>query len=216
VGLILVEQRGILVGKNRQSTMGRPMSRHLFLFALLLLRTTESFGQQPSSGNTLQLSDLVHEVDVALLQVADKVEANNLMTLEKAVLEVNTTTKDDGHGDLSVYVVELGGSSSDEYASKVTLTLKPPPPGSPSQISNVQLADALRNAILEGVRAIKAAGTGQPPLLADELVASVHFAVTRDAKGGLTLKFLSFGASIGGGLASSQVQTITVTYKPRQ
>ena len=43
--------------------------------------------------------------------------------------------KVEGDGKISLWVIELGGGQNAGYASTVTLTLKPPPPGSPSNIA---------------------------------------------------------------------------------
>jgi hypothetical protein len=189
-------------------------AKYLFAFTLLLAWFLVSSAQSASAEDTLPLADLVREVDVALLQVGEAEEAQqNLPKLEKAVLEVNTSIKKNLEGKFSLFVVEFGGKGSNEYASKVTLTLKPPPPGSQSNIGAAQLADSLRESILAGALAIKAAKTGNPPLLVDNLVASVHFAIVRDGTGKLAVKFPPFEVSGGGGIGNSQVQTITVTYK---
>jgi Trypsin-co-occurring domain 2 len=161
----------------------------------------------------LSVADLVREVKVALLKVAEAVEAQDLPKLDKAELEVNTSIKTDGDGKVSLWVVELGASGKSEYASTLTLTLRPPPPGSPSNITAVHLADALSEAILAGARAIQAARKGDPPLLADELIASVHFGIERNGKGNFGVKFRPFEASAGASIGTAQVQTITVTYK---
>jgi hypothetical protein len=121
--------------------------------------------------------------------------------------------KVEGNGKISLWVVELGAGQNAEYASSVTLTLKPPPPGSASNIAAIHLADALREAIISGARAIKEAGEGNPPLIADKLEASVRFALDRDASGKLAIKFPPFEVSGGGGVKGAAVQAITVTYK---
>jgi hypothetical protein len=183
------------------------------LLAFLLIAPTSVLAQTSAGDAALSLTDLVREVKVALLQVGEAAERQNLPKLESAVLAAKTSMKLEGDGKISLWVVELGGSQNNEYASTVTLTLKPPPPGSSSNIAAVHLADALREAIISGARAINAAAQGNPPLVADKLEASVHFAVERDASGKAAIKFPPFEASGGGGVKSAAVQTITVTYK---
>ncbi len=185
----------------------------VWLFALLLIAPASAAQTVSNDGGALSLSDLVREVKVALLQVGEAAERQNLPKLESAVLETKTSMKVEGDGKISLWVIELGGGQNAEYASTVTLTLKPPPPGSPSNIAAVHLADALREAIISGARAIKTAGQGNPPLIASKLEASVHFAVERDAAGKLAIKFPPFEVSGGGGVKSGAIQTITVTYK---
>jgi hypothetical protein len=178
--------------------------------SLLMVNFTTDLAR--SAENELSLSDLVREVKVALLQVNEAAENQHLPALNNAVLQANTSMKVDDHGKISLWVIEIGGGQSHEISSNVTLTLKPPPPGSSSNIETVHLADALKEAILAGARAIDVAKEGNPPLIADKLEASVHFAIQRDAKGGISVKFPPFDASAGAQFTGNELQTITVTY----
>lgn len=189
------------------------MGRIVWLLVFLVILPFEGIARSIVPGVDLSLIDLVREVKVALLKVADAIEAQKLPALDKAELEVNTSMKIDGEGKVSLWVVELGSSGKNEHVSTVTLILRPPKPGSPSDIAAVHLAEALSEVILAGARAIKEAEKGDPPLVADELVASVNFAVDRDAKGNVRLRFPPFDASAGFVVAAAQVQKITVTYK---
>jgi len=165
-----------------------------------------------AQGDTLSLADMVREVKVALLQVAETTQAQHLPKLEKAVLSVNTSIKIDAQGKVNLWVIELGSGGLNEYSSDVTLTLVPPPPGSESNIGSVHLAEALSGAIIAGAQAIASAKEGKPPLIAQGLEASVRFALQRDASGKVGIKFPPFDASVGAGIASDQIQTIRVTY----
>jgi len=187
------------------------MHRIIWLIAFLMLVPTNGTAQTASDSGPLPLEELVRQLKVALLQVAESRE--KLPKLDNAMLVAKTSVQLKGDGKISLWVVELGGGQNNEYATTVTLTLKPPPPGSPSNVRAVNLADTLREAILSGARAVAEAGKGNPPLIADKLEASVHFAVQRDANGRLAIKFPPFGASGGGGVTSGAVQTIVVTYK---
>jgi hypothetical protein len=189
------------------------MRAALALLALLSFAPTALLAQTSAHDDALSLTDLVREVKVALLQVGEAAERQNLPQLESAVLTAKTSMKVEGDGKISLWIIELGGGQNNEYASTVTMTLKPPAPGSPSNIGTLRLADALREAIISGARAIKAAAQGNPPLIADKLEASVNFAVERDASGKVAVKFPPFEVSGGAGVKSAAVQTITVTYK---
>jgi hypothetical protein len=204
---------GLLLKRIGTARAGDQMRSILLLLGFLLIAPTSGIGQTAPESNALPLADLIREVKVALLQVADATDAQSLPKLDSAVLQVNATLKKGADGKMSLWVVELGGGQSGEYASSVTLTLKPPKAGSPSDIAAVRLADALRDAILTGARAIRAAEQGNPPLIADKLEASVRFAIQQDASGKLAVKFPPFEVSGGGSFSSTAVQTITVTYK---
>ena len=150
------------------------MRRIVWLLVFLISWPLGGVARPVANEADLSLTDLVREVKVALLKVAEAVEAQHLPKLDKAELEVNASIKTDGDGKVSLWVVELGASGNNEYASTVTLTLRPPPPGSSSNIAVVHLAGALSEAILAGARAIQAAGEGNPPLLAGWWLALGH------------------------------------------
>jgi len=188
-------------------------ARRPIVFVLMYLLMALTSGRADTSSSDLSLTELVRELKVALLHVGEATERQHLLTFENAVLEANTVMKVEGDGKISLWVVEVGGGQNNEFASKVTLTLQPAPPGSPSDVATVRLADALEAAILSGAQAIKAASEGKPPLVADKLEASVHFAVERDSSGKLSVKFLPFEGSLGGGVKIGEIQTVTVTYR---
>jgi hypothetical protein len=183
----------------------------IWLIAVLFgLLGGQPAGAQEATG--LSLEDLVLEVKVALLRVQDGAEANALPKLSKAVLEVNTELKAGAGGKVSLWVVEVGASTSSTLTSSMKLTLKPPEPGSVSDVAAVRIADALAAAILAGAKAIAVAGAGNPPLIADELTATIKFAIDTKGNGGLAIKFPPFGALAEAGMGTAAVQTIEVTY----
>jgi hypothetical protein len=183
------------------------------VIALWLSLSSPGVTETGTAQGNFSLVDLVREVKVALLQVSEATEAQDLPKLDNAVLVAKTTMKEEADGKVSLWVVEVGAGQAHEYASTVTLTLKPPAPGSSSSIAVVNFAPALREAILAGARAIRAAGMDNPPLVAEKLEATLTFAIERDANGKIAAKFPPFELSAGGSLTSNEVQTITVTYK---
>jgi hypothetical protein len=184
----------------------------IWLFGILLLGPA-SGAAQAANDDAVSLTDLVREVKVTLLQVADAAERENLPSLDNAVLEAKTSVKLAGDSKISLWVVEVGAGQNNEYASTVTLTLKPAPPGTGSDIATVRLADVLTEAILSGARAIAEAKKGNPPLLADKLEASIRFAIQREASGKIAVKFPPFEVGAGGRVTNDQIQTLAVTYK---
>lgn len=161
----------------------------------------------------LVLEDLVRELKVALLKVEDAVEAaKDLPGLESATLEVNAVVSIDAKAGFSWWVVQLGASGGTEYATTIRLKLKPPPAGSPASVSEIDLADSLKEAILAGARAIKVARETNPPLLARSLETTIRFGVEGKAGGGFAIKFPPFEASASGEVAQSAVQSISVKY----
>ena len=183
----------------------------LWAVALLAWQSSASADTPPQSN--LRLEDLVREVKVALLRVQEAPDASQLPALEKAVLEVNTEVKTEEGGKISLWVVELGGTEKGGAMSSIELTLKPPEPGSPTDVANEDLADALAAAILAGARAVFVASQGNPPLVPDHLTASIKFAVEADGNGGLAVKFPPFEVGANASFSSAQVQTIAVTYQ---
>jgi len=186
----------------------------IWLFGILLLAPASGVAQTANE-DAVSLTELVREVKVALLQVADVAASEQLLLpkLDNAVLEAKTSRKTANDGKISLFVVEIGSGQNSEYAWTQKLTLKPAEAGTKSDIATVRLADVLTEAILSGVRAIDEAKKGNPPLFADSLETSVHFAIERNANGKVAVKFPPFEASGGGSVTKDQIQTISVTYK---
>ncbi len=160
----------------------------------------------------LRFEDLLNATKAALVQVQDAAEGK-LPTLESVVIEVNTLQKASASTGFSLFVVEVGGGVSSDYANTIRLTLVPPAPGTSADVSAAALSSTLANAILTGARAIDAAKQGKPSLRARELKAILRFAVTRDANGKVALEFPPIKIGAGGRVSSTEVHTITVTYK---
>jgi hypothetical protein len=185
----------------------------LFLLAAALVSAASSSAR---AAEGLPLADMIRETKVALLRVQDAAEARNLPPLANAVLELSTIQEVDASGSLKLVVVEIGGGPATEATSSISVTLVPPPAGSPSDIASVRLADQLAQSILSAARALAEAKAGNPPLIAGEVKASIKFALVRAANGGLSLTFPPFEVSAGAKVKASEIQTITVTYATKK
>src|SRR5262249_2396979 len=105
------------------------MHRIIWLVAFLMLAPTNGTAQTASDSGPLPLEELVRQLKVALLQVAESRE--KLPKLDNAMLVAKTSVQLKGDGKISLWVVELGGGQNNEYGTTVKLTLKPPRRGLP-------------------------------------------------------------------------------------
>jgi hypothetical protein len=166
-----------------------------------------------AGAQTLTLEDMIREVKVALLRVEQIAREEEIPPLHSVDLELNTVQVVDGNGKVSFLIFVIDGGVKTEQTNTVKLTLVPPPPESGSSVAAANIADTLTQAILAGARAIKLAGQGQPPLVANELKATLKFAFTKKAGGGLQLQFPPFEIGGSGSGSHGAVQTLSVTYK---
>ena len=166
-----------------------------------------------SFAKEVTLERLVGEVKVALLKVEQQKVSEKLPDLEKVELEVNTTQSKGGGGKISFIIVKAGAEISTEKTNSIKLTLKTPSADAAADVSAHELADALAGSILAGARAIGAAKLGSPPLHAEQLKAVVKFALVSEGEGQLSILFPPFEIGGGAKVSSSNIQSITVTYK---
>lgn len=165
-------------------------------------------------GNGLLLADLIRETKIALLRVQEAAEAQRLPALKEATLEVQTAVAQDASGRLRLFVVEIGGGVATEATSTVRIRLVPPPPGSKVDVGPVEISDALTELILSAARALDEAATGQPPLEASEVQATLRFAINRTGRGSIGLQWPGIELGGGGSIKASELQTVVVTYAP--
>ena len=174
----------------------------------VFLANSAAFGE---SGG-LPLADMIREIKVALLRVQEKAEARNLPPLSSAVLDVNTIQEIGGEGSVKFLVVEVGGGPTTNSTTEVEITLVPPPPGSGTDVANLQFADRLADVILASAKSLAEAGQGKPPLNVSSVRVAVKFGLIRTANGGVSLEFPPFEFKAGAKIKASEIQTVTVTY----
>jgi hypothetical protein len=188
-------------------------NRHNISIFLILFLVGFAIALPVSAEQQMTLEDLVREVKLALLKVQQKIENNSLPPLETVKLEVNTVQSMIGDGKISFLIVELGSKTSKKVTNSVKLTLRPPPSDSSADVSASGISGALAESILAGARAVAIAKKGSPPLHAQELEATVKFAIEREGNGKLSIRFPPFEMGAGGSIAESAIQSITATYK---
>lgn len=177
------------------------LSLFLFCFGGVALGQTSS----------LKMENLVIAAKTALVEVEDRWSVAGL-SLDHIILELKTVTEVGADGEVSFYVVEVGGARSQATSNIMHLRLAPPPPGSGSDVASQELSIALATTILAATDAIAEAAKGLPVLVAEEYVAKISFTVENRARGGFSLNFPPFSARGGGSVADSAVHSITVVF----
>ena len=171
------------------------------------------FAVNTASAKELPVADLVREVKVALTEVQDEADASKLPALASVELTIKAAQSTGAGGKVSLFAVVFGANVTSEATSTVYLKLVPPEPGSAADISAVSLSEQLVPLILAGAKGVAAAGQGQPKLEAAELSATIEFAIKADGSGGFKLVFPPFEVSAEGGVKSSQIHVVKVSYK---
>lgn len=158
------------------------------------------------------LSALARQLKVALLKVEQSAAIKSLPPMESATLTAQTAVVREADGKISLYVVTLGSGMKSQATTTAVLTVKPPPATSGSEVSEVEIAEALADTIVSAREAIEIAKEGPPPLEVDRLVVNVKFALTDDGSGELRVAFPPFSVELSGAVSSSEVHEIEVRY----
>lgn len=188
------------------------MKRLLMFF--LLLGMLQGWLITTAHASDITLSSMVRSVQVALRNTQKFIKDNNLPTLCAVSLNLKTVSKSVGKGSLTLYIVSVGGTSSSTFSSSVTLKLVPPPSTAPSDVSPVkEITKGLQDSLLAAARAIRVARKGQPKLDAKSIDITFAFVLKAEGNGGLNIFFPPFGANLNRVVSSSEVQTITVSFK---
>jgi hypothetical protein len=166
-----------------------------------------AYGQTAS----LKMEDLVVAAKTALVEIEDRWSFAGL-SLDHIVLELKTVTEVSAQGEVSFYVVEVGGERSQAVSNTMRLQLAPPPSGSGSDVAFQDLSVALATTILAATDAIAEAAKGLPVLVAEEYVAEISFTVESRARGGFSLNFPPFSSRSGGSVSDSAVHSITAVF----
>lgn len=168
----------------------------------------------PSSAadNEVPLQFLVSQVKVALLKAHQEEITASLPPLKEAKLVVKSSLSVEADGSVTFFVVKVGADTAHTASSDVELVLAPPDVNSPQPVSSVQIADALKSAILGGSSAIAAAAQGDPPLVAKSFKATIAFVLEDSASGGVEIAFPPVSGELSGEVTSLNTHSITVTY----
>lgn len=166
-----------------------------------------------SDETAVQISDILNQVQRALINVQNSAEQHRLPKLESVELLLSTQLQANAEGGFNIVVVSVEGGGSETSAQKLHLTLTPPRPGAGMPVAAVDLSESLAEAILAAARGISEAADAEPKLELEKLVASVKFVVSVKGGGGVKFEILPVEVSLGGKITSVETQEIIVTFK---
>lgn len=155
----------------------------------------------------------MREVKQALLLVERSAVQKNLPSLKEVKISIKSAQLQKVDGEVSFYVVSVGGEGSESKSSTIELVLVPPPPDSSSDVSQVSIAQRLAQNIEAAGLAIKEASKGEPPLKTKKLTATLVFVVFSKQGGGFEIGFPPFSASASAEVSATNTHTIEVTYE---
>lgn len=194
------------------------MTRFLGLILLLLIAgCTNTLAKEDvgsaAAGADVQISELLNQIQRALITVQDSAASENLPKLDSVIVELQTQFKKEGGGGLSLFVISLGAKASKEEVQTLKLTLKPPKVGAEMPVSAADVHKSLAEAILAAAKGAAAARERKPKLELSELVATIKFVVVASGGGGVKFIIAPVSIDLSGNVSDTTTQSITVTFK---
>ena len=181
----------------------------LICVALLLLFSSHS----AIAAERVSVDQLLTSVAKTLVRVRDKGEDAELPPLKAVTLVLRTAVMEEADGKISLVVVDLGGSKSQETTQELKLELGPPQSADEFPVSAAP--DLLADAIVEAARSAKRAQTRKPPLHLRKLTATLQFVVKAEGGGGINFTLLPVTVSLGGKITQDNTQSVVIEFGSR-
>jgi hypothetical protein len=156
------------------------------------------------------LDEVLSNIQQTLIKIRDAVDADSLPTLQSVNLDIQASIVREANGQIKVVILEVGGHGSIKTTQEIKLTLAPPSPGDRSKVS--ASVAPLADAIIEAARAVKLAASREPPLHLAKLEATIAFAVEKGVSGSGGFRIVPITVDLGGKVAQSDSQKITLTF----
>jgi hypothetical protein len=157
------------------------------------------------------LDELLTEVQKTLIRVNNSIEKDQLPPLNKITLKLNSTLVTRADGKVSLYIVQLGATVTNETVQEIKLELKPPKPSDAALVRSIE--DSLATAIIEAAKSAHKASQRKPPLRLSKLTATIRFVVKTEGSGGVNFKLLPVTVKLGGKVRDTATQQIVIEFK---
>jgi hypothetical protein len=157
------------------------------------------------------LDELLTEVQKTLIRVNNSIEKDQLPPLNKITLKLKSTLSTKADGKISLYIVQLGATVTNETVQEINLELKPPKPADGEQLQSIE--DSLATAIIEAAKSAHRASQRKPPLHLSKLTATIRFVVRSEGGGGVNFKLLPVTVKLGGKVKDVTTQQIIIEFK---
>jgi hypothetical protein len=182
---------------------------------LALLCGCNSAGPSP----VVPLDRVLTEVQRGLQKAQDDLDRSSLGKLQSVQLTLHTQSEEDKTGNVTIFVISVGGGLGVSASQDLVLTLRPPvstKATSTAMTTNASptVADSIVALIKEAANAAEIARKGKPPLDAETLTLELAFTVTNSVKGGLQFNLGTVAADVGGSRKNASQQRIKITIAP--
>ncbi|MBW2432668.1 MAG: hypothetical protein JRF36_03630 [Deltaproteobacteria bacterium] len=157
------------------------------------------------------LDELLTEVQKTLIRVNNSIEKDQLPPLNKITLKLKSTLVTKADGKVSLYIVQLGSTVTNETVQEIHLELKPPKTSDAALVQSIE--DSLATAIIEAAKSAHKASQRKPPLRLSKLTAVVRFVVRTQGGGGVSFKLLPVTVKLGGEVRDVSTQQIIIEFK---
>jgi hypothetical protein len=168
-------------------------------------------GGDPGKGGA-EIAEVVKQVKDALSDVQTELAQSNLPQLKAVKLSLKTAIESKAGGSFKLVVITIGGTKEESSVQQIDVTLVPPNPGNPKQISTQSVTKALEDAILSAARGVRDAGAGTVPLKVSEVTVSLNFSVKDSGNAGMKLELVPITPELSGSLSKTTVQNLAVTF----
>lgn len=195
------------------------VSCFVFVLSSLLYSTAFAGGNDISSADTSQATTAQAVIDQVKQALSDaqtqlaRENLKNLPPLKQVDLALQTVITEKAGGGFNFWIISIGGTWQKDRSQELDITLVPPSPGGPKQISTASLTETLVQSIVSAAQGINTAGNGNIPLKTSSVVLKISFTVKLDGNAEIkTPQLLPITANATGDLAKTAVQTLTLTF----
>lgn len=193
----------------------RVVSLVLFFFLTNCATTSADPTSDEALGPTID--DLLQQVQLALEQVQlHPLVRTKLPDLDRVELILNAGFDKNGKLKLNLFFFQVGGGASASESQEIKLTLKPPT-ADPDKASPISASDTaanrLKDLIIAAAEGVAKAGDREPPLETRGLQIALKFGVKKEGSIGAEFTIAPITVEAGGGVNTSQIQTITLAFE---
>ena len=185
------------------------MKKIIFLLFLnLVLGGCSLLDRSPEyKQRTIAIQNLVAEIQSALVVVNEQVKQKTNLTLNNALLTINTEIGESQEGGADLWVLSGQASSENLSSDKVIIKLVPDPNG-PAELtfksSEETLSERLAKSIIAAVEGVSKVGAGKYPMKLSNLTIEMGIITRTVGAGSAGLAFEVLPISIGAGGALSK------------
>ena len=187
-----------------------PKIRKCYLCVLVIVFCVLAHSIGMAEDNVV-LDELLTEVQKTLIRVNNSIEKDQLPPLNKITLKLKSTLVTKADGKVSLYIVQLGATVTNETVQEIHLELKPPKPTDAAMVRSLE--DTLATAIIEAAKSAHKASQRKPPLRLSKLTATIRFVVKTEGGGGVNFKLLPVTVKLGAKVKDVSTQQIIIVFK---